>query len=86
MLLRVFSCSPESARDREYRSYIARGRLPMFLLGPNPGQALQIIAVAAHVATIMKEGSQDVVNEFLAFVEQSFPDSGSVMVRGQRSH
>jgi len=81
MLKRVFGCGPESARDGEYRRYIAQSALPMYGMCGQNGQApVRRVAVGAHVATCMLEASPDVQREFNAFVRSRFAQ-GNDMVR-----
>ena len=80
MLDRIFHCGPQSARDAEFRSYISRRVVPMFGLCGEDGHASLIkIAVAAHVAAIILEGSHEVYKEFVAFVRKRY-DQGDSMV------
>ena len=82
MLARVFKCGPESARDGEYRSYISRRAVPMYgLCGQGGHASLVRIAVAAHVATLILEGSVSVQNEFFAFVESKFALGDEMVMR-----
>jgi len=73
MLARVFRCGPESARDGEYKRYIAQSALPMYgMCGQNGNMAVRKVAVSAHVATCMLEASPQIQKEFKAFVRSRF--------------
>ena len=50
LLLRVFKCGPESARDGEYRSYIARRAVPMYGLCGQGGHASLVMNAPAIIA------------------------------------
>ena len=80
MLLRVFGCGPESAREKEYRGYMASKSLPTYAMCRSDGHAsLKKVAVAAHVATVILEGSLELRRDFLQFVRTRYP-AGEEMV------
>ena len=81
MLLRVFKCGPESARDNEYRGYMSSKSLPTYAMCRSDGHAsLKRVAVAAHVATVILEGSIELRRDFVEFVRTRYP-AGDDMVK-----
>ena len=81
MLLRVFDCGPQSARNVEYESYISNKRIPLYgMCGPDGHPSLHRVLVAAHIATVSLEGSADVRDKFISFVRERF-QIGEAMVR-----
>jgi hypothetical protein len=81
MLLRVFKCGPESARDNEYRGYMSSKSLPTYAMCRSDGHAsLKRVAVAAHVATVILEGSIELRRDFIEFVRTRYP-AGDDMVK-----
>ena len=81
MLLRVFKCGPESARDNEYRGYMSSKSLPTYAMCRSDGHAsLKKVAVAAHVATVILEGSIELRRDFIKFVRTRYP-AGDDMVK-----
>lgn len=81
MLLRVFKCGPESARENEYRGYMSSKSLPTYAMCRSDGHtSLKRVAVAAHVATVMLEGSIELRRDFIEFVRTRYP-AGDDMVK-----
>mmetsp|Transcript_1146 Transcript_1146/g.2485 ORF Transcript_1146/g.2485 Transcript_1146/m.2485 type:complete len:382 (-) Transcript_1146:454-1599(-) len=75
MIDRVFRCGPESARDGEYRGYMNRNLLPTYGMCRSDGHvSIKKVAVAAHVATVFLECSQEMRREFLEFVKSKYLD------------
>ena len=86
MLSRVFKCGPESARDSEYRGYMSSKSIPTYAMCRSDGHAsLKRVAVAAHVATVILEGSIELRKEFIEFVKTRYPQ-GDDMVCNARHH
>ena len=81
MLLRIFKCGPESARENEYRGYMSSKALPTYAMCRSDGHAsLKKVAVAAHVATVILEGSDELRKDFVQFVRTRYP-AGEEMVQ-----
>ena len=81
MLSRVFQCGPQSARNMEYMSYISNKRIPMYgMCGSDGHPSLHRVVVAAHIATVSMEASEEVCTKFITFVRQRF-QMGDSMVR-----
>jgi hypothetical protein len=83
MLLRVFNCSPESARAAEYQAYIRRGYFQSFGLSTSGSHEHLTIEAAVHVATVLMEGSAVTQQEVLKFVQATFTNADQVLYIGQ---
>jgi len=84
MLLRVFKCGPESARDNEYRGYMSSKSLPTYAMCRSDGHAsLKRVAVAAHVATVILEGSIELRRDFIQFVRTRYPKGDDMVKLGE---
>jgi len=81
MLLRVFNCSPESAREAEYRRYIERGYFQSF--GLSGAREHRTIEGAVHVATVLMEGSASLQKEVLEFVHRNYANAEQVVWIGK---
>ena len=80
MLSRVFKCGPESARDSEYRGYMSSKSIPTYAMCRSDGHAsLKRVAVAAHVATVILEGSVELRKEFIEFVKTRYPQGDDMV-------
>ena len=85
MIFRVFSCGPESARDKEYRGYMASKSLPTYAMCRSDGHAsLKKVAIAAHIATVMLEGSKELQRDFLEFVRTRYPAGDDMVALGHK--
>jgi hypothetical protein len=85
MIARVFKCGPESARENEYRGYMSSKSLPTYSMCRSDGpSSLKKVAVAAHVATVMLEGSPELQRDFLEFVRTRYPAGDDMVSLGQR--
>ena len=84
MLRRVFGCGPESAREKEYRGYMGSKSLPTYAMCRSDGHAsLKKVAVAAHVATVILEGSLELRRDFLQFVRTRYPAGEEMVALGE---
>jgi len=81
MLKRAFTSGPESVRDSEYREYMSwRKSIPYYDMCGSDGHAsVKSVAIAAHVATVILEGSIELRIEFIKFVRSRYP-TGDDMV------
>jgi hypothetical protein len=81
MLKRAFKSGPESVRDSEYREYMSwRKSIPYYDMCGSDGHAsVKSVAIAAHVATVILEGSIELRIEFIKFVRSRYP-TGDDMV------
>lgn len=85
MLARVFKCGPESAREGEYRSYMNKGYLPAYGMCRRDGHpSLRRLAVAAHVATVELEGSNELQRDFRRFVNMTYPSGPELYAMGEK--
>eukprot|EP00286_Rhodomonas_abbreviata_P021937 CAMPEP_0181306844 /NCGR_PEP_ID=MMETSP1101-20121128/10535_1 /TAXON_ID=46948 /ORGANISM="Rhodomonas abbreviata, Strain Caron Lab Isolate" /LENGTH=317 /DNA_ID=CAMNT_0023412965 /DNA_START=227 /DNA_END=1177 /DNA_ORIENTATION=+ len=84
MLFRVFRCGPESAREGEYRGYMSKGYLPAYGMCRRDGHpSLRRVAVTAHVATVVLEGSQQLQQDFRRFVGMTYPNGDELFKMGE---
>jgi len=84
MIDRVFRCGPQSARDGEYRGYINRNLLPTYGMCRSDGHvSIKKVAVAAHVATVFLECSQEMRKEFLEYVKYKYLDWEEIIELGK---
>ena len=81
MLKRAFKSGPESVRDSEYREYMSWCKsIPYYDMCGSDGHAsVKRVAIAAHVATVILEGSLELRKEFLEFVRSRYPTSDDMV-------
>lgn len=85
MLLRVYNCSPASARDKEYQRYLDRGTFPTIgLAGPSGDPRLWMLAAAGHVVVISLEGTEEMVDKVKRFIRNSHRYGPNIVELGER--